>query len=85
MKNFHSGRTAAPERAARRKGLLAAVLGFALCQLPLAHGAETRLPEGLTAKATAMPAFALPTTAGSELDSRSLAGQVVVIRFWASW
>jgi hypothetical protein len=85
MKDFHSGRAAAPERPARRKAVFAAVLGFALCQLPLAHAAETRLPEGLTAKAAAMPAFALPTTAGSKLDSRSLAGQVVVIRFWASW
>ena len=85
MKSFHSRRTAIPERQARRKALIATALGFVLCQLPLAQGAETRLPEGLTAKAAAMPAFELPTTAGSKLDSRSLAGQVVVIRFWASW
>ena len=44
-------------------------------------------PAGLTAppKATAMPAFDLPTTAGSTFRSESLRGQVVIVRYWASW
>jgi hypothetical protein len=32
-----------------------------------------------------MPAFDLPTVAGSPLRSESLKGQVLVVRFWASW
>ena len=46
-----------------------------------------RPPAGLTAppKPTAMPAFDLPTTAGSTFRSESLRGQVVVVRYWASW
>ncbi len=44
-------------------------------------------PAGLAvpAKPTSMPAFKLPTTAGSTLGSESLKGEVLVIRFWASW
>ena len=44
-------------------------------------------PAGLSAppKATAMPAFDLPTTAGGVFRSESLRGQVVVVRYWASW
>ncbi len=57
----------------------------------LAHATPTRaqtpFPPGLSAPArtTAMPAFDLPTTAGGHLRSEALRGQVVVIRFWASW
>jgi hypothetical protein len=87
MKDFHPVCAAAPGRPGRRKALAAAVLGLALWQLPLAQAAGPKLPEGLKApeKAAPMPAFELPTTAGAQLDSGSLAGQVVVIRFWASW
>jgi len=44
-------------------------------------------PAGLTApaKPTTLPAFDLPTTAGTQLRSETLKGQVLVIRFWASW
>lgn len=44
-------------------------------------------PAGLSAppKPTAMPAFDLPTTAGSTFRSESLRGQVIVVRYWASW
>ena len=45
------------------------------------------VPAGLSApaKPTAMPAFELPTTAGNTFRSESLRGQVVVVRYWASW
>jgi hypothetical protein len=54
---------------------------------PLLQAAQGGLPDGLKApiKPTAMPAFVLPTTAGSKLESKSLQGQVLLIRFWASW
>ena len=44
-------------------------------------------PSGLTALAqpAAMPSFQLPATNGDTLDSASLAGQVVIVRFWATW
>jgi hypothetical protein len=44
-------------------------------------------PAGLTAppKPTAMPAFDLPTTAGGTFRSESLRGQIVIVRYWASW
>jgi hypothetical protein len=32
-----------------------------------------------------MPAFELPTADGKALRSQALNGQVLVIRFWASW
>jgi hypothetical protein len=65
---------------------------LALCAL-LACAPNTRAaevlapPRGLSAppKPIAMPAFDLPTTAGGDLRSESLRGQVLVIRFWASW
>lgn len=88
MRRFPVPGTAPPGRIGRRKALAAAVLGVALWQLPLGHAAgPTTLPEGLKApeKPARMPAFELPTTADGKLDSRSLAGQVVVVRFWASW
>ena len=72
--------------AARRKLIGALAAALALGQ---AHPgfAQAPLPQGLSApaKSTAMPAFDLPTTAGPSLRSESLRGQVVVIRFWASW
>ena len=45
------------------------------------------LPSGLSAppKPTQMPQFELPTTAGNTLRSESLRGQVVIVRYWASW
>ena len=44
-------------------------------------------PNGLTALAqpAAMPSFQLTATNGDTLDSASLAGQVVIVRFWATW
>jgi len=57
----------------------------------LAHATPARsqspLPPGLSppAKPTVMPAFELPTIAGTQVRSEALRGQVVVIRFWASW
>lgn len=33
----------------------------------------------------AMPSFHLPTTEGGTLDSATLQGKVVIVRFWATW
>jgi hypothetical protein len=45
------------------------------------------MPAGLSVpvKPAAMPAFELPTLTGKPLRSETLKGQVLVIRFWASW
>ena len=74
-------------RNGRRRWLAGAALCLALGTAPLAHAAAGAPPPELKppAKPAAMPAFVLPTTAGTTLDSRSLEGQVLVIRFWASW
>ncbi len=71
----------------RRRWLAGAALGLALGPASLAHAAAAAAPPELKlpAKPAAMPAFVLPTTAGATLDSKSLQGQVLVIRFWASW
>ena len=72
----------------RRRWIVRAVLGLALAAAPGVQAAQSvSPPPGLKppAKPTSMPAFELPTAAGGKLDSRSLAGQVVVVRFWASW
>ena len=80
-------RTATPRREARRRWLARAGLCAALWPALLAGAARPAPPPELRApeKPTAMPGFVLPTTAGTTLDSKSLKGQVVVIRFWASW
>jgi hypothetical protein len=61
-----------------------AALALVVC---CASGVAADLPKGLSAppKPTAMPAFDLPTTAGGALHSESLRGQVVIVRYWASW
>jgi len=66
-------------------GCLASVLLTGPAQLALA--AAPGMPSGLSApaKPTVMPAFDLPTVAGSPFRSESLKGQVLVVRFWASW
>ena len=79
-------RSAQPRRVSGRRWLaMLAAMGLALqTGITLAQAPP---PPGLTppAKPTAMPAFELPTTEGGTLRSPSLRGQVVVIRFWASW
>jgi hypothetical protein len=72
--------------ARRRAALYALATSLALWQMP-SFAAEPSLPPGMSApaKPTAMPAFDLPLTAGGNLRSESLRGQVTVIRFWASW
>jgi hypothetical protein len=74
-------------RRARAKWLAGAALCALLWPAPHPVAAEPALPPALKApaKPVAMPAFVLPTTAGARLDSQSLQGQVLVIRFWASW
>jgi len=44
-------------------------------------------PSGLSAltQPVAMPSFNLPSTDGGALDSTTLKGKVVIVRFWASW
>jgi len=44
-------------------------------------------PSGLEAikQPVAMPSFNLPSTAGGTLDSATLQGKVVIVRFWATW
>jgi len=75
----------APWPSRRRRLLLAASL--ALCVHPAVAADLPPLPKGLNApaKPTTMPAFDLPTVAGPNLRSESLKGQVVIVRFWASW
>ena len=81
--------TARTRGGGRRRWLAGAALCLALGPAALAHAAAdlSAPPPELKppAKPAAMPAFALPTTAGATLDSKSLQGQVLVIRFWASW
>jgi hypothetical protein len=77
--------------AARRPRHIRWLAASALCALLLpALGLEAAEPAAslelkAPAKPMGMPAFVLPTTAGTQLDSRSLEGQVVIVRFWASW
>ena len=76
-----------PQRPARRRWL-ARMASCALVWPALAAmAAQPALPGELKApiKPTSMPAFVLPTTSGKTLDSTSLKGQVLLIRFWASW
>ncbi|MCC6531834.1 MAG: hypothetical protein IT531_04730 [Burkholderiales bacterium] len=70
----------------RRRLMLGLVAVAAAWHGPL-PAAQAPLPPGLAApaKPSPMPAFDLPTTAGATLRSAALRGQVVVIRFWASW
>lgn len=44
-------------------------------------------PAGLAAlsEPTAIPTFRLPSVDGATIDSASLQGKVVVVRFWATW
>jgi hypothetical protein len=56
--------------------------------LPASGAAQPyRIPTGLSAplKPLSMPAFELPTTAGGMVNSESLRGRVVIVRYWASW
>ena len=61
-------------------------VGVLMAAMSASSGAAD-LPTGLSVppKATQMPAFDLPTTAGSTFRSESLRGQVVIVRYWASW
>lgn len=67
-------------------GAATALLATAWLPEP-SNAAEPQLPEGLAApaKPAQMPAFELPTVDGKRLRSQALDGQVLVIRFWASW
>jgi len=73
----------------RARTLMAALaLAGAVAWFAPASGADLPPPPaGLVApaKPTTLPAFDLPTTAGKPLRSEALKGQVLVIRFWASW
>lgn len=77
-------KTDEPVRAARRSLLGAFAAGGVALVLP-SFAADAPPALRPPAKPTMMPAFELPTTAGTTLKSESLRGQVVVIRFWASW
>ena len=75
-----------PAQPARRAWLKLALSCALVCPAPLLAAAPAPPPElKAPVKPTAMPAFVLPTTAGPKLDSKSLQGRVLVIRFWASW
>jgi len=58
----------------------------AWCVIATAAGLPA-FPFGLSAppKPLAMPAFELPTTTGALVRSSALRGQVVIVRYWASW
>ena len=64
-----------------------AVCGALAVGTPASSAELPSPPAGLSAatKPAIMPAFELPTTAGSSARSASLRGQVVIVRFWASW
>ena len=72
-----------------RRALLGLALGACLAALTgLVPAADLPLfPPGLNApaKPAMMPAFELPTTAGPPARSDALRGQVVIVRYWASW
>jgi len=68
--------------------LTALTIAATVAWMAPANGADLPSPpKGLAApaKPAALPAFDLPTTAGMRLRSETLKGQVLVIRFWASW
>ena len=77
----------AQTRRVSRRRWLALVAAVGLAVQTAMTLAQAPPPPGLAppAKPTAMPAFELPTTEGGTLRSESLRGEVVVIRFWASW
>ncbi len=76
-----------------RRYLWGGVLGIAtLCAIFLGINAARaksaiKPPSGLWAlgQPVTMPSFNLPTVAGGMLDSASLQGKVVIVRFWATW
>jgi cytochrome oxidase Cu insertion factor (SCO1/SenC/PrrC family) len=77
---------ASKEARRRLLGAAAALLATAW-YAGTAAAAEPAFPTGLAApaKPAQMPAFELPTADGKALRSQALSGQVLVIRFWASW
>lgn len=75
-------------RMSRRFALAAMLATFCMISTPVGVAAALPAPPAALkppAKPAAMPAFALPTTDGSPLRSDTLRGQVVIVRFWASW
>ena len=84
LQSLHFTRTQGSSRS-RRSLVVIALIWAAAQAVPCM--AQAPLPAGLSApaKPTAMPHFDLQTTAGPVLHSDALRGQVVVIRFWASW
>ena len=67
----------------RREFLVAGSLGV----MGAGCSVQTKTPTGLTAveQRKAMPAFALPNLDGSIIRSGDLLGNVVILRFWATW
>jgi cytochrome oxidase Cu insertion factor (SCO1/SenC/PrrC family) len=70
-------------------GLLSIVsLCVAFGGFSMVHAESAPLPpHGLEAlqQSAVMPSFNLPTTRGGTLDSATLKGKVVIVRFWATW
>lgn len=58
-----------------------------LGSLPTPATGSAALPEDLAApgQSRSMPAFELPDANGATVRSADLQGQVVVVRFWATW
>ncbi len=77
--------------------MLSPVGGFLLGMVTLyvllagVSAAETKSviapPSGLRAleQPVTMPSFNLPSVTGDTLDSATLQGKVVIVRFWATW
>ncbi len=67
------------------------VLAAALSIVGLAYGKpaqiETRMPPGLHAvhPPTDLPPFSLPDVSGNTVRSSDLLGNVLILRFWATW
>ncbi len=71
-------------------GLLSIVglcMVFGAGSMVAAPKSDLQPPKGLQAlkQPVAMPSFNLPTTTGGTLDSATLQGKVVIVRFWATW
>ena len=71
----------------RRTFVLAATLSIMLLSYGKPAQTQTRIPAGLHAiqPPTDLPAFNLPDASGNMVRSSDLVGNVLILRFWATW
>ncbi len=79
MNNMHGHMAAGARR-------VCVIVLAAWCVAATAAGLPA-FPPGLSkpAKSLVMPAFELPTATGALVRSSALHGQVLIVRYWASW